>query len=167
MSAQPSVPLQLNASQAAFLCGPVAINAASHDAAGIPSITRAFGCRLTADRREVVILLSTRRSQAFLRDLAAGAAIAVVFSRPKTHETLQLKGARGRIQPLEDGDRQIMLAYGAAFTAEIMALGYAERFSRALTSAVEDEAIAVAFTPNAAFDQTPGPKAGARLAPAP
>jgi hypothetical protein len=157
----------LNASQAALLCGPVAINAASHDAAGVPSITRAFGCRVTADRREVVILLSTQRSQAFLRDLAAGAAIAVVFSRPKTHETLQLKGARGRIQPLEGRDRQIMLAYGAAFTAEIMALSYAERFSRALTSAVADEAIAVAFTPNAVFDQTPGPKAGARLAPAP
>lgn len=167
MVPEPSVPLQLSVSQASFLCGPVAINAASHDAVGVPSITRGFGCRVAADRREVVILLSTQRSQAFLRDLAAGAAIAVVFSRPKTHETLQLKGGRGRIQPLEAGDREIMLAYGAAFTAEIMALGYAERFSRALTSGVQDEAIAVAFAPNAVFDQTPGPKAGVRLAPAP
>jgi hypothetical protein len=158
----------LDETQAAFLGGPVAINAASHDAVGVPSVTRAFGCRVAADRHEVVILLSKQRSTAFLRDLAAGAAIAVVFSRPKTHETLQLKGARGRIQPLEEGDRQIMKAYGAAFTAEIMSLGYAERFSRRLTSAAGDaEAIAVAFVPNAVFDQTPGPQAGMRLNPRP
>lgn len=163
MLPQPPLPLLLSAAQVAFVVGPVAINAASHDAVGIPSITRAFGCWVTADRREVVILLSTLRSQAFLRDLAAGAAIAVVFSRPKTHETLQLKGARGRIQPLEEGDRQIMLAYAAAFTSEIIALGYSERFSRALTQAVADETIAVTFAPNAAFDQTPGPRAGMRL----
>lgn len=163
MHSQPPVPLQLTATQAAFLGGPVAINAASHDAIGIPSIARGFGCRVTPDRREVVILLSMQRAQAVLRDLAAGAAIAVVFSRPKTHETLQLKGMRGRIQPLAEGDREIMLAYGAAFAAEIVALGYHERFARSLTQPAGDEAIAVAFVPNAAFDQTPGPKAGMRL----
>jgi hypothetical protein len=157
----------LDAMQAAFLGGPVAINAASHDAVRVPSITRAFGCRVAADRSEVVIFLSRQRSTAILRDLAAGAAIAVVFSRPKTHETLQLKGACGCIQPLEEGDRQIMLAYGTAFTAEIRALGYEEGFSRALTKPAGDEAVAVAFAPNAVFDQTPGPKAGMRLQPNP
>ena len=153
--------------QAAFLVGPVAINAASHDAVGVPSITRAFGCRVAADRRAVVVFFSKQRSTAILRDLAAGAAIAVVFSRPKTHETLQLKGACGCIQPLEEGDRKIMLAYGAAFTAEVRALGYGEIFSRALTKAAGDEAVGVAFAPNAVFDQTPGPKAGMRLDPKP
>jgi hypothetical protein len=151
--------------QAAFLGGPVAINLASHDAAGTPSITRAYGCKVSADRREVVVFLSKRRSEAILRDLAAGAAIAVVFSRPRTHETLQLKGAEGRILPLASEDRDIMLACSAAFSAEIIALGHSEGFSQALTAPAGDDAVGIAFTPDAVFEQTPGPKAGMRLEP--
>lgn len=162
-----SEPPLLDAAQAAFLGGPVAINAGSHDATQLPSITRAYGCKVSADRREVVVFMSIPHSQAILRDLAAGAPIAVVFSRPKTHETLQLKGLRARIQPLASGDREIMLASGAAFSAEIMALGYAEGFSLALMAPAADEAVGVAVTPSAVFEQTPGPKAGMRLEPKP
>lgn len=162
-----SEPPLLDAHQAAFLGGPVSINAASHDAEPLPSISRAFGCRVSADRREVVVFLSKPRSEAILRDLAAGAPIAVVFSRPKTHETLQLKGLRARVRPLEPGEREAMLAYGAAFGAELMALGYPEDFTRPLTIAVMEEAVGVAFTPIALFEQTPGPKAGMRLEPRP
>jgi hypothetical protein len=160
-------PPLLDAKQAEFLRGPVAINAASHDGARLPSITRAYGCRVSADRREVVIFLSRRRSREILSDLAAGSPIAVVFSRPKTHETLQIKGIRGRIQELQAGDREIMLACGAAFTAEIMALGHSEGFSRALMAPANDDAVGVAFTPSALFEQTPGPHAGMRLEPRP
>ena len=162
-----SDPPLLDATQAAFLGGPVAINLASHDDAQVPSIARACGCKVSADRREVVVFLSKRRSQAILRDLEAGAPLAVVFSRPRTHETLQLKGGHGRIRPLGPGDREIMLACGAAFSAEIIALGYSEHFSKALMAPVEDDAVGVAFKPDALFEQTPGPKAGMRLAPEP
>jgi hypothetical protein len=167
MPRRKSDPPLLDATRAAFLGGPVAINLASHDAAQVPSIARAFGCKVSADRREVVVFLSQRRSQAILRDLAAGAPIAVVFSRPRTHETLQLKGARGRILPLGPGDREIMRACGAAFSAEIIALGHSESFSHALMAPADDEAVAVAFTPEAVFEQTPGPRAGMRLEPKP
>lgn len=167
MPRRKSDPSLLDAAQAEFLGGPVAINAASHDADRMPSITRCFGCKVSSDRREVVVFLSEPRSRAILRDLAAGAPIAVVFSRPKTHATLQLKGTRARIQPLAPGDREIMLASGAAFSAEIMALGYAEAFSRALMAPAADPAVGVAFTPDAVFEQTPGPKAGMRLEPKP
>jgi hypothetical protein len=157
----------LDAAQAAFLAGPVAINVASHDAARVPSVARAFGCRVSADLREVVVFLSQKRSQGVLDDLAAGAPIAAVFSRPKTHETLQLKALDARIRRLAEGDREIMLACGAAFSAEIMALGYSESFSRALMAPAVDEGIGIAFTPVAVFEQAPGPKAGMRLEPKP
>lgn len=167
MPRTPTDPPLLDAAQATFLCGPVSINVASHDAGQVPSITRAYGCRVAADRREVVVFLSKPHSTAILRDLAAGAPIAVVFSRPLTHETLQLKGASGRIQPLAPGDREIMLACGAAFSAEIITLGYSERFSLALMAPAGDDAVGVAFMPDAVFEQTPGPKAGMRLEPKP
>lgn len=160
-----AVPPLLDAPQAAFLGGPVAINVASLDAARLPSVARAFGCRVSADRREVVVFLSQQRSRRILDDLTAGAPIAVVFSRPKTHVTFQLKAVRARIRRLAKGDREIMLAYGAAFIAEIMALGYSESFSRALMAPARDEALGVVFTPDAVFEQTPGPKAGMRLEP--
>ncbi|MDD5366892.1 MAG: hypothetical protein PHR30_16265 [Gallionellaceae bacterium] len=162
-----SDPPLLDAMHAEFLGGPVAINVASRDEARVPSIARAYGCRVAADRREVVVFLSRRRSTALLRDLAAGAPVAVVFSRPKTHETIQLKGARVRIRPLAAGDRARMLACGAAFATEIIALGYTESFSRALMAPAGDDAMAIAFTPDAVFEQTPGPKAGQRLEPGP
>lgn len=162
-----SAPTLLDAQQAEFLGGPVAINVASHDSDQVPSIARAYGCRVAAGRREVVVFLSRPRSQALLRDLAAGAPIAVVFSRPKTHETIQLKGARARVQPLAAGDRARMRACGEAFAAEINALGYPESFSGLLVAPVNDEAVAVAFVPDAVFEQTPGPKAGMRLEPKP
>ena len=157
----------LNSAQAAFLRGPVSISAASRDAGLAPSLARVYGCRVSADRREVVLFFSRRRSAAVLRDLQAGSPIAVVFSRPGTHETLQLKAPGARIRPLAPRDRALMRAYGAAFAAEIRELGYLEDFAQALMAPTGDEALAVAFTPAALFEQTPGPHAGRRLEPQP
>lgn len=157
----------LDESQAAFLGGPVAINMASRDARGYPSLTRGFGCRVSPDLLEVVVYVARRQAEPLLRDLAAGAPVAVVFSRPLTHQTLQLKGERARLRHLQAGERESMQAAGDAFTAEIMSLGYPGHFSHALMSACADEATAVVFTPTAVFEQTPGPKAGIRLEPKP
>lgn len=167
MPRKKAAPPLLDASQAAFLVGPVAIGMASHDAAGQPSLARAFGCRVAPDRREIVVFLSRRRSVSLLCDLAAGAPVAAVFSRPLTHATLQLKGKHARLEALQAGDREIMLAAGAAFSAELIALGYSEPFARAIMAGCAEEAVAAAFVPVALFEQTPGPNAGIRLEPRP
>jgi hypothetical protein len=155
----------LDATQAMFLSGPIAINVASHDADLVPSIARAYGCRISSDRRQVAVFVSTMRSRELLRDLRAGSPIAVVFTRPKTHATLQLKGTRAEILPLAPGDREIIRAYGAAFAGEIRDLGFADHFTRAMLAPAEEDALAVVFTPAAMFEQTPGPVAGKRLKP--
>lgn len=160
-------PPLLDADQAAFLAGPVAVGMASHDARGVPSLARAFGCKVSPDRRRVTVFLSRRRSGPLLRDLEAGEPVAAVFSRPLTHETLQLKAPCARLGELEPGDREIMLAAGAAFAAELVSLGYPERFCRDLMAPSADEAVAAVFTPSALYEQTPGPKAGRRLEPKP
>jgi hypothetical protein len=148
-----------------FLHGPVAINLASRNADLIPSIARGYGCRVSDDGRRVHVFLAAARAQALLRDLRAGGPIAVVFSRPKTHETLQLKAADAQVTPLRPADRSVMRRYGEAFYAEIVALGYDDGFTRGLVSGTADEdAVAVSFEPTAAFEQTPGPRAGQKLA---
>lgn len=141
----------------------VSINVASRNVARVPSLTRAFGCRVSPDRRQVTIFLSVPRSEQLLKDLRATGALAAVFTRPSTHQTVQLKGGDAAIVPLAEGDRALMRAYGAGFVEEIRALGYRDPFASAMMMAVTEEAVAVRFTPTAAFDQTPGPKAGQRL----
>lgn len=154
----------LDATRADFLTHHVSILVGSCSADCVPSVARAYGCRVASDRRTVTVFLSVAQSQQVLRDLRAGSGIAVVFSLPRTHQTLQLKGARVHIAQLEDGDREAMRAYGRSFGEEVGAIGFGETFRQAIMSGVEEEAVAVSFTPSAAFEQTPGPSAGQPLA---
>lgn len=156
------IPL-LDADQARFLSGPVAINVASHDPSMTPSVARAYGCRLAGDLRRLTVFVSALRSRVLLRDLGAGAPIAVVFTRPRSHQTLQVKGACADLSAPAPDDLAIMHAYGEAFGAEIRALGCADYFVRALTAPVDEEAVALTFAPAAVYEQTPGPDAGRRL----
>lgn len=156
----------LDAPRADFLTHHVSILVGSCSAECVPSVARAYGCRVTPDRRSITVFLSVAQAQQVLRDLRAGGGIAVVFSRPRTHETVQLKGARVQIAPLADGDRETMRTYGRSFGEEVGAVGFGAPFQNAIMSGVEDEAVAVSFTPSAAFEQTPGPSAGRPLNPA-
>ena len=163
MNSHPAAPL-LDAVRADSITHHVSILVGSCSADCIPSVARAYGCRVTPDRRWVTVFLSVAQAQAVLRDLRAGSAIAAVFSRPRTHGTLQLKGTQARIEPLANGDRGIMRDYGRSFQEEVGAIGFDAAFQQAIMSGVEDEAVAVTFSPTAAFEQTPGPSAGQPLA---
>jgi len=157
----------LDAARAVFITHRVSMGVASCSAERVPSLARALGCRVSADRRQVTVFVSVPRAAAVLRDLSAGGAIAVVFSLPRTHETLQLKGARASIVPLDDSDRARMAAYVESFMEEIRHVGYKDSFTHALVSGLDDECVGVMFEPTAAFVQTPGPNAGQRLEPKP
>jgi len=137
--------------------------AASHDAELVPSLARGYGCRVSEDRRLVTLFLSVSQSAMLLRDLRAGAPIAVVFTFPATHQTLQLKGNAATVGELQQGDEQIMQTYGNAFAQELRSLGYQSGFANAVAAVKDGGAIAVSFAPVAAFVQTPGPSAGTPL----
>lgn len=158
-----AAPALLDEAQARFLTERVSILAASCNSACEPSVARAFGCRVAPDRRSITVFLSVAQSAALLSGVRCGAAVAVVFSRPTTHQTLQLKGAEARIVSLEPGDRALMRDYGQSFRDEISALGFDDAFTSAILAAVEEEAVGLVFEPIAAFEQTPGPLAGQPL----
>jgi len=160
--AEPTVPL-LDEARAAFIQQRVAVNVASCNAEGVPSLARAVGCRVSADRRKVTLFVAVPRAATLLRDLRAGGGVAAVFVRPTSHESIQLKGARAEIVPLVDGDRDAVQNYAEGFRAEIFQLGYQDPFASALAMAIGEDLVGVAFEPTAAFLQTPGPLAGTRL----
>lgn len=153
----------LDTASAEFITHHVSILVGSCNTQCEPSVVRAYGCRVAPDRGTVTVFLAVAHSQAVLGDLRAGRGIAVVFSRPTTHQTMQLKGARADIAPLSDGDRERMRAYGLSFGEEVGSVGFSAAFQHAIMAGTEAEAVAVSFTPTAAFEQTPGPSAGQPL----
>lgn len=153
----------LDAEQAVFIQGGVSINAAARDAAMVPRISRALGCRVSDDRRQVTVYVAAFQAAGLLAAIRANRLIAVCFNLPSTHRSLQLKGTDAREVPLERSDLERAQRYVDAFVADISLLGYTDPLGRALLWFEPAELAGVAFTPAAAFDQTPGPRAGARL----
>jgi hypothetical protein len=153
----------IGAEQAAFLCGAVGISAATCRPGGLPNIARATGCRVSADRRSVTLLVAATPSAALLDDVRRTGSIAVVFSQPSSHRTFQLKGSDARIVPLEPGDAAVVERYVAAFVAHLAEFGYAEALIQALLACEADDLTAIRFTIEAVFSQTPGPRAGEAL----
>ena len=142
----------------------VSLHVASRDAAHRPHLMRAMGLRWSADRRQLTLFLHAGASRAVLDDLRANGLIAVVFSEPSSNRTVQLKGRDARIDALEPGDPAIVARYVERFAQEIGELGFGGDVVSALFAHRIADLVAVRFTPDAAFEQTPGPKAGEPLA---
>jgi hypothetical protein len=153
----------LDESHAAFIQSGVSIIASSCDRANVPALAKAVGCRVSPDRRRVIVLLAASQAAPVLEDIAITASIAVVFSKPTTHQTIQLKGTDAALVPVEPTDRACLERYAAAYAAELSRLGWGVDTGRVLVWCEPAELVAVAFTPAAAFNQTPGPRAGASL----
>jgi hypothetical protein len=155
-------PPLIDEDQAAFLQRGLSITAGT--AGGeFPEMCRVLGCRLSADRRRMRILLSRRQGAALLADVRASGRIAVVFSEPSTHRTIQLKGADASLLPASVEDAALARRHRDAFVAEVEVLGFRADMAGALHACPDDELVAIHFTVEAAFSQTPGPRAGDSL----
>ncbi len=161
MSPAPSPVIGL--AQAALMRGRVSIHVASRDADQRPHLMRAMGCRLSDDLRVLTVFLSAPSSQKVLADVRANGLIAVVFSEPSSNLTLQLKGADATIVPAEPGDPALVQDYIRRFTEELGQLGFQADLPQAMFAHAPGELVTVRFTPQSAFDQTPGPNAGEAL----
>lgn len=148
---------------ATFIQGHVTMVLSSRDAAHRPVLVRGLGCSVSADRRSLRVYVSEQQSGAVREAIRQTQAVAVFFTRPSTHKALQLKGRDARLQPLDEDDRRAMQQYQRLCAEELGSLGYAEPFTRALLAVELDDALAVCFTPDSVFEQTPGPAAGERL----
>ena len=67
-----------------------------------PSIMRAMGSSITPDGGSVTVFLSRRQSCQLLLDLAATGRVAVVFSEPLSHQTVQVKASQMRLEQKYD-----------------------------------------------------------------
>ena len=157
----PDTPL-LDAENAAFVQGGVSVVVATRNSDSVPDVARGCGCRVSKDRRRVTVLVEPARAGSVLDNVASNGLVAVVFSQPSTHRTIQLKGSDARVVRITQADRAVAARHLEAWVEELTTMGYLPDFARAVRGAADGMA-AIAFTPTSAFQQTPGPGAGERL----
>jgi hypothetical protein len=153
----------LDVEHATFIQGGVSVVIASSDASLDPDVARGCGCRVSRDRRRVTVLLDDRRGERVLADFQSNGRIAVVFSRPSTHQTIQLKGTDASLVRPTAADRAIVAAHREMWVRELCQIGYLSAFAGAVWGQLPESLAAISFTPTAAFQQTPGPAAGQEL----
>lgn len=141
---------------AALIRRRVSIIVSSRDAARTPHLMRAVGCRLAPDRRELTLFLDRRGGRQVIEDVAANGQVAVVFSEPSTHQSVQVKGRDARTEVPRPGDHALVEHYIECFADEIAPLGYPRELVVALFAHRPEDLVAIRFTPGEAYDQTPG-----------
>ncbi|NNU44505.1 hypothetical protein [Ramlibacter montanisoli] len=147
----------------AMMARGISVIVAARDAGLRPSLMRAVGSRVEADGRDITVYLSRPQSRQVLEDLASNGHIAVVFSEPSTHRTVQLKASRVEMRGAGEGDAPVLARYLRSMEHEIQQVGFAPPLTRAMLAHRLQDVVAVRFTPEQAFDQTPGPRAGSPL----
>lgn len=152
----------LDARHAEFIQGPVSVIVASRNAELVADAVRGCGCRVSRNRRQVTVLIEADRAGSLLDDVAANGMIAVVFSQPSTHQTIQLKGTDARVVRVTAADRAAVRQHLLVWSEDLARIGFDLRFAAALHGGT-GELAAIRFTPAAAFQQTPGPAAGQPL----
>lgn len=153
----------LDKDNASFIQTGVSISLASCGPDRLPTMSRGLGCKVFDDGRLVGIFLRRSQSEALLENIRASGRVANVFSLPSSNRTVQLKGTNARVIPFSVEDLPIIDGHIADFVLEVIPLGMTEPVVRVLLAYQPEDLVTVVYTPNAAFLQTPGPKAGERL----
>lgn len=158
-------PQALPPSLAGFLQSGLSITVAACGERRVPSIAKAVGCQVSEDGRTVTVLIFEAPARDVLRDLARDGRIAVCFSRPSTHQTVQLKASRLHIQPATGDQRKVARRCLDLLDDDLVPLGYPRPMLDRFFWHESDTLLALVFEPEGAFAQTPGPGAGAALQP--
>lgn len=153
----------LDSDSAAFIQTGVSISLAACSIDRMPCMSRGLGCKILDDRRQLAVFVNGSQSTELLEDIRNTGRVANVFNLPSSNRTLQLKGVDARVSPFDPADLPLIEAHIAEFLAEVLPFGMTEDMIRALFAYRVDDLVAVVYSPNAAYTQTPGPKAGELL----
>ncbi|WP_427913831.1 hypothetical protein ACPWT1_02415 [Ramlibacter sp. MMS24-I3-19] len=117
----------LSADVLAMMVRGVSVNVASRDAQLRPSLMRAVGSDVAPDGSRITVYLARSQSGQLLQDIASTGRLAVVFSEPSTHRSVQLKASAATLRPATDSDREVLARYLASMEHEIARVGFPRR----------------------------------------
>jgi hypothetical protein len=133
----------------------VSVLAATRDVNMKPAISRCGGARL-GDDGLVRVAIALPEGARTLANVESTRVVALTAAFPRTYRTLQVKGRDARRIEWPELE-QIALSHRAAFVEEVLAVGLSQENAPVMWST---RFVAIAFTPDEIFDQTPGPSAG-------
>jgi hypothetical protein len=131
----------------------------SRDAALVPSCVHAVGVAGDEPGRLTVYIPEAAGAET-LANIAENGAVAVVFERPMTHRTVQVKGRCLAMRPAADADRPAVEGWAERFAEDVIAVGAPILHARCLR---RWPCRAVTLEVTDIFEQSPGPHAGERL----
>lgn len=123
---------------------------------------RALAARVTQDAR-IRVIYPQEGNAALTAAAEAGGPVAVTFSAPLSHRTVQIKGFSSRFEGLEPEDEASVRRQGDAFAAILVAVGHPPVFVNAFSRYLASTMLVFSFPAEEAFEQTPGPGAGRSL----
>ena len=139
----------------------VIVSSCSHDLT--PSVMRAVGSLVSPAGDRITVFLNRGQSDQVLRDVASTGRVAVVFSEPHSHRTVQVKSAHARLREVTPDEAPALQRYLRAMQGELDRVGFSAEFAAAMLAHRLDDLSAIEFSPEHAYDQTPGPHAGQPL----
>jgi hypothetical protein len=158
-----SAPCPVGPEVAAFLQSGLSITVAARGERLVPSIARAAGCRVSGDGAEITLLLFASAAEAVCRDIARNGMVAACFSRPSSNRTVQFKGRDARSALATPVDVAAARRCVDLLIDDLLPLHFDRRMLEAFFWGDPADLIAVRYTPDAAYAQTPGPAAGTAL----
>lgn len=145
---------------ALFLTSHLSIHVAACDDPSQPTLVRAVGCKVSDDRRRIRILFPGSQATGLQRSIQTNGRIAVVFSDPVSHRTLQFKGQDAELSMADDQDRKTLAPHLKGFSERLQKLDVPGTYVYALCHCDPDDLVAVTFSPLMVYQQTPGQQAG-------
>lgn len=144
---------------ARFFASGVSIQVGTRDASLCPEDIRGMGCRVEGEA-ELTVFLPDAVAEQTLANLRDNGRIAVCFTRPADHRTIQVKGRALAVVPAAPGDRADIDRYRGGLVQELGAVGIPSRLILRLS---HWPCHAVRMRVEQVFVQTPGPGAGEAL----
>jgi hypothetical protein len=144
-----------------FIQQGVGIFIGTRNAALEPNGARAIAARVEPDGTRLVVYLADVAAARIVPDLEGNGHVAVTFGRPVDERACQIKGTFIAARPARDDERAVIESQWDGFTRNLELIGVAPI---ARSAWPKWPATAIAFTPTAVFEQTPGPAAGNQLA---
>ncbi len=143
-----------------FLESGISILVGTRDARLAPDCFRALGARVEEGGRELTVFAPDAVARASLANLRDNGRVAVCFTRPEDHRSIQLKGRVLELRPADEAERRLVDRYRSALAAILGEIGLPPRTTLRMN---HWPCHAVRFEVEAVFVQTPGPGAGERL----
>ena len=163
----PSPPcVALTTELAEYVVSGVSVVVGTRDAQRVPEITRAWGPRVSRDRRSLSLCVALAGSRRTLANLRENGRLAVTFALPTNYRSIQLWGRCLGTGALNREDLAALAVHRDSFARLNETMGVPRTVIETFWQRELQESpvmIKIRFKAEQIFDQTPGPGAGSPL----